>query len=185
MKLILEGPDNAGKTTLARKLSNNGLVAYKHPGGRPDDLKAEINCMIEQYNHLLHHQHIILDRITAISQQVYNPDKMHEVTREIALDSLLNLQPVVIYCRPSDDRLLRVQDLKWREGESDEHKEKIIRGQHTFVQRYDALMQTIPCITYDYDDTAHADIIVTKAIKAFTGSTADLQWFYDLMHLRG
>lgn len=186
MKLILEGPDNAGKTTLARKLSQNGLVAYKHPGGRPDDLTGELKCMTDQHYLLTHTSHIIHDRVTCISQQVYNPDVHLNVMREHALMNLIALQNVVvIYCRPSTDKLLRVQDLTWREGESDEHKEKIIRGQHLFVERYDVLMGRVPCISYDFEDEAHASIIEAKAIKAFANSQADVDWFHNLMKLRG
>jgi thymidylate kinase len=184
MRIILEGPDNAGKTTLAQKLMTRAGVLYHHPGGRPNGYDGEMHCIEEQITMLDLNEHIILDRCTPISQQVYNPDPKWDEVRMDALSVMQKFEPVFIYCRPSDDKLLRVQDLTWREGETEEHMQKIIRGQHTFVQRYDVLMNKIPCISYDFEDEAHAKIIEDKAVKALMGSYADRQWFRSLINLR-
>lgn len=184
MRLILEGPDNAGKTSLANRLRNHVSVRYFHPGGRPVDFDHEVRCMEEQFDLLSTSVNLIIDRITAISQQIYNPDPAHDDLRMSEREAILTLNPVIVYCRPSTDKLLRVQDLTWREGETEEHKEKIIRNQHTFVQRYDELFAKIPCISYDYEDEPHRELIFTKLVNAFKGSIADEQWFTGLMYYR-
>jgi GTPase SAR1 family protein len=151
MRIILEGPDNAGKTTLANRIKHalGPRVDYFHPGGKPDDLEAEALCIEVQLDTLRASSSIIMDRCTPISQVVYNPDPELVGWRDHMWQRYLELDIVLIYCRPSTDRLLRVQDLTWREGETEEHKQKIIANQHTFVQRYDAIMQGKPNLSYE------------------------------------
>jgi hypothetical protein len=181
--VILEGPDNAGKTTLAKLLTDAcPSVVYYHPGGRPDSQDEEARFLEDQYNRLFDgSKQYLMDRVTSISQQVYNPDHVLERTRRSCLFSLMELDLVLIYCRPSTDRLLRTQDLTWRPGETEEHKQKIIRGQHDFVQRYDLLMGTVPCISYDYEHPSAA-VIRTKLVNALNGVAEDRRWFRDLVN---
>lgn len=183
MKIILEGPDNAGKTTLAQKLCIEAKsLRYYHPGGKPAGLKEETDFCIQQIA-MLSTDDILMDRCTPISQQVYNPDKMADLTRNKYLAEMRFKGPVFIYCRPSTDRLMRTDLFTWREGESEEHKQKIIEGQHTFIGRYDAIMQRVPHIAYDFESPM-ADVIFTKLLAAIRGSTADAKWFDDLLNYR-
>jgi hypothetical protein len=99
------------------------------------------------------------------------------------MDEFLREDVLIIYCRPSTDRLLRVQDLTWRDGETEEHRQKIINNQHIFVDRYDAIMTTVPCITYDFDHSS-AEVIFTKLVKAMNGSLDDIIWFKNLINWR-
>lgn len=187
MRVILEGPDNAGKTSLAKTV--RGAVAdeivYFHPGGPPTDAMHEARCVGEQLWQLSSHERIIMDRVTPISQMVYNPDRALDMMRQSLLQAYWDTGAVLIYCRPTTDRLLRVQDLTWRGDESEEHKQKIIVNQHKFVQRYDEIMRTIPCICYDFEDRPMAGVIVGKMINAMRGSVEDAQWFRTLLSYRG
>jgi GTPase SAR1 family protein len=185
MRVILEGPDNAGKSTLANALIGEvSGIMYSHPGGKPDDLEHEYLCISDQLALLNKYPSIIMDRITPISQMVYNPDPLLDRHRREAMWRLIQTDCLIVYCRPSTDRLLRTQDLTWREGESDEHKEKIIRNQHVFVQRYDALMATVPCVTYDFEGH-FASAIRTQLVKALRGSDEAVAWFNNLILYRG
>jgi thymidylate kinase len=187
MRIILEGPDNAGKTTLARLVTANigHRIRYFHPGGRPKTLQDELSCM-KQQERLLGEDNILIDRVTAISQQVYSPSDDSEINywRSQGLEHLLQQNPVVIYCRPSTDRLMRFQDFTWRDGETEQFKQEIIEGQHRFIERYDKLMQTVPCLTYDFDDPI-GSVIRTKLALACGGRAEDEQWFRDLINMRG
>lgn len=186
MRIILEGPDNAGKTSLANRLKHElgPRVDYFHPGGRPDGVDAEGQCVEEQLYTLANSSAIIMDRCTPISQRVYNPDPELDKWRAHMWLRYLDLHVLVIYCRPSIDRLLRTQDFTWREGEPEEHKQKIIRNQHTFVQRYDALMQTIPNVCYDWEDKAYAEVLYHQALKSLRGDKVAQTWFHQLIHYR-
>lgn len=186
MRIILEGPDNAGKTTLAQRLADScgpEVVRYFHPGGKPDSVQAELDCLEEQLD-LLRGGNVIIDRVTSISQRVYNSDPRNDLMRADYWSLMEQQNPVVIYCRPSTDRLLRTQDFTWREGESDEHKEKIITRQHEFVAAYDKLFQSIPCLSYDFDDAVHREMIYTKLYKGLWGSIDDEMWFRTIMGRR-
>lgn len=187
MRIILEGPDNAGKTSLANRLKHvlGPKVDYFHPGGKPKDLDAEGLCIEVQLDNLRSSSAIIMDRCTPISQQIYNPDPQMVGWREHMWQRYVEFGVLVIYCRPSTDRLLRLQDLTWREDESEEHKQKIIHNQHVFVQRYDALMQTIPNVCYDFEDRAHSEIVYEQALRALQGSSVAADWFQGLINYRG
>lgn len=187
MRIILEGPDNAGKTTLANGIKHlmGPQVNYYHPGGKPDSFEAEGLCIEQQLEALDTSWPIIMDRCTPISQRVYNPDPQLEGWRERMWQRYVDLGVVVIYCRPSTDKLLRVQDLTWRDGETEEHKQKIITNQHQFVARYDQLMQRIPNVSYDFEDAAHAGLIFDKAVQALSGNGDAVDWFHNLINLRG
>ena len=186
MLIILEGPDNSGKTSLANRIVHElgPKVNYFHPGGRPSDLDAEGLCIEQQLAALSCGHPVIMDRCTPISQQVYNPDPQLKGWREHMWQRYVALGVLVIYCRPSTDRLLRVQDLTWREDETEEHKQKIIRNQHVFVKRYDDLMPTIPNISYDFEDRAYSEIIYSQALKGLDGCKECIDWFNSLINYR-
>lgn len=186
MRIILEGPDNAGKTSLANRWKHElgPNVEYFHPGGKPEDIDAEGRCVEDQLERLAAACAIVMDRCTPLSQRVYNPDPNLNMWRAHMWQRYVDLEVLVIYCRPTTDRLLRTQDLTWREGETDEHKEKIIRNQHLFVQRYDELMQGIPNVCYDFEDRAHADIIYRQGLRALGGDQVAAAWFRQLINYR-
>lgn len=184
MRIILEGPDNAGKTTLASRLIKAcPAIEYHHPGGKPDDFQHELRCIEEQMG-WLDSAAIIIDRVTPISQQVYNPDIVHDATRQEALKLMMAKNPIIIYCRPSTDRLMRFNDFTWREGESEEHKQKIIRNQHVFIERYDKIMRTVPCISYDFDDQANANLITKQLQSGLLGNQSAIAWFNGIINYR-
>jgi adenylate kinase family enzyme len=185
MRVILEGPDNAGKTTLANKLRELG-VEYFHPGGPPKDYSAEVDCMTQQRAKLGVLSNIVMDRVTCISQQVYNHHVGYNEARNLYLNELLAVHPILIYCRPSTDRLMRKQDFTWRDGETEEHKQKIIEGQHLFIGRYDDLMQRTPHIVYNFEDSSAE--MVLDALRTAFGGTSDAEsahgYLQQLMHHR-
>ena len=184
MKIILEGADNSGKTTLANLIIDRigDFDLYHHPGGKPTDEDAEFEC-IRQQMEWLHADNVIIDRVTPISQRIYNPNLLLDKKRANAWSEMdRQHQPILIYCRPSTDRLLRIQDFTWRDGETDEHKHKIIENQHRFVERYDTLLTNIPCVHYDFDEKISASLIVRQAINGMLGDTSAIGWFHKHMH---
>lgn len=187
MRLVLEGVDNSGKTTLAQRIvgAMGDKVVYQHPGGRPDDLKAELACMDHQHVLLTRHSNIVHDRVTSISQQVYNPDEALNKVRQEALTRLRSIAGlVIVYCRPPTDRLMAVEEFTWREGETEEHMQKIVRNQHKFIERYDALMQTVPCISYNYKEPS-SEVIYQKIVQAMQGVYGSQAWFDGVLNYRG
>lgn len=153
MHIVLEGPDNSGKTSLAKALQR--LVpelSYFHPGGPPKTFQAEVDCISEQLTILKEPTPYIIDRITPISQTIYSPDPVMNRARLDALKNYVRRPDVlIIYCRPPTDRLLRVQDLTWAEHDTDEMKQKVIGGMHGFVKAYDMFMTYVPCLHFDFE----------------------------------
>ena len=183
MNVVLEGPDNAGKSTLAQRLLKQVPgSSYYHPGGKPDSDAAELMFIHEQADLLKHKNQMILDRITPISQQVYNPNPEADIIRMTHLNRLMLADNfVVIYCRPKNEILMDVGNFKWRPEEPEEHRQKIITQAHTFVERYDTLMLKVPNIFYDWQDSAHANIIETKLVQAMCGDIMAQIWFHQVI----
>ena len=183
MRIILEGPDNGGKTSLGRELVDalSGRVTYHMAGDPPRDYAHELECMEQQYE-ICKRDGVILDRVTSISQQIYNPSTDPSVidARMAGLSLLLSTSTVIIYCRPSNEVLSRTEEFTWREGETEEHRQKIINNQMEFVRRYDEFMRGIPCLHYDYEDPFRGTLVRT-IINAMLGEQFSVSMIYHLM----
>lgn len=181
MRIILEGPDNAGKTTLANKIKDRlgEEVEYRHPGGAPDSVDQEKECVEQQLN-WLKAPRIILDRITPISQSVYNYDKYLREFRAESLRRYMQFKPLIIYCRPSTDRLLRLKDLTWRYDETELHKQKILNNQHRFVANYDIVMALIPSIVYNFEEP-ESETIVDMICRSMYEDPDALTWLANVI----
>lgn len=184
MNILLEGPDNAGKTTLAKHVhENTRFTFYYHPGGKPKDIADEVEYLTHQ-DSVMRMDRVIMDRCTSISQQVYNPDPDHDDVRMSYLQRLIaNKNIIVIYARPSTDRLMRVQDFTWREGETEEHKQKIIENQHTFIERYDNIMRKVPHVAYDFEHST-GGIVSGMLIRGLNGDDSAYKWLRSIMDYR-
>lgn len=185
MKIILEGPDNAGKTTFADsiKLLLTQEVHYAHPGGAPKDVTDEIWHLDDQLCTAKDAGDVIFDRVTSISQAIFNPAQtmMQDSVRSTYLAQMLKSGCMVIYFRPSTDFLMRTDQFTWREGESEEHKQKIIQNQMTFIERYDLMMAKIPNIIYNFEETEQADLILHGVASAFSGDVDAMNWLKSFL----
>lgn len=187
MHIIFEGPDNSGKTTLAKHVVSScpGLIEYWHAGGPPRDEQAENRCLLQQEEMLANGgTQFAIDRVTAISQQVYNPSYYRDPVRNTRLFMISQYNEVfIVYCRPPTDRLLRIQDLTWREDESEEHRQKIIHGLHDFVLRYDRVMQQVPCLVYDFDDPSSVALRLAL-VAAVRGEQGAMTWLRSMQNFK-
>ena len=186
MKIILEGPDNAGKTTLSHLLMKDPGLVYHHPGGRPSDFDSEVNCLQEQAAMVKNLDSFLLDRCTAISQQVYSPDASDDpdqkrtLLRKAWVKVALSNSVIFVYCRPDTDWLMSFEHFTWRDGETEEFKQEIISKQHLFIERYDELFLRIPHVHYDYR-SAEAPAIVKHLGLAAKGNPASMKLVNALM----
>lgn len=186
MNFIFEGPDNAGKTSLAQTVlrSVHGMM-YHHPGGAPANPAAEDADMVAQF-HMLSwpYSHVFMDRVTCISQQVYNPSTERDPARRQMVQQILP-HAVVIYCRPPNEVLMDVGNYTWRAEETEEHRQKIMTRAHEFIERYDMVMTGIPCISYNFRDVAHAEVIRNMLNRAACGDTGAQMWFKEVITCGG
>lgn len=116
----------------------------------------------------------LLDRCTAISQQVYTPDPEITHVRKSWLDVALKAGVVFVYCRPDTDWLMSFEHFTWRDGETEDFKQEIISKQHLFIERYDELFLRIPHVHYDYR-SSEATAIVKHLSLAATGNSTSMQ----------
>ena len=143
MAIIVEGFDNAGKSTLARSFG----LEIVHPGPRPATQLEESFCLSGQA--LDCSRRIVMDRVTSISTPCYS-GHFKSIYRQ-CLDAMLN-QPrcVLIYCRPP---LEVIKDFSNHIAKSydDETKIKWLHDNaEAIVSRYDLYMSVFPHVKYDY-----------------------------------
>lgn len=144
--IILEGADNSGKTTLAKKIGLPVLAA----GPAPKSVEQEQQCLITQMNYA--GLSWVMDRVTCISQQVYANRLFDRVLGDHLSDLITMPTVIVVYCRPPDRTLMDMSTHNIKSYDTEEHLKSIIDNQHIFINRYDALMSTIPHVLYDWTD---------------------------------
>jgi hypothetical protein len=172
MSIILEGPDAAGKTTLAQQLLKmEPRLTFYSSGGAPRTPEAMDRFCRDQDN-LSTKYGVILDRITPISHPIYNMIGS-EAQRELRfwLKSILSSQAhlVMVYCRPSNDLLMRPDKHQWKDYDTEADKMKILDQQHVFIERYDELFKTIPHVCYDYSATeVNVELVPLIAASQFS-----------------
>jgi len=177
MTVIVEGPDNSGKSTLTEELANALGTTVIHSGGPVlDQHEADIRekVLYERPSNTLY------DRIPLISEMIYGPiiRGVHFYTADSFKRFCLEKRPVVIYCRPPDKYLL-----DWsthREGKFDtkHHTKSIKSNEGEIVEAYDQLffeelvsLDRNPII-YNWTHTppGYKNLIIDEILKMELGS---------------
>jgi|SaaInlV_100m_DNA_6_1039743.scaffolds.fasta_scaffold00336_29 hypothetical protein len=153
MAIILEGFDNSGKSTLANYLSEKLKMPIYHPGGPPKDDEAAFKCLLEQQQ--LASKPVIIDRVTSISRQCYEPDTLNSHELCVALDKLLSSKRVIlVYCRPPNSVLHDWKGHETKDYDSTDHIEFIMDQADSIINNYDKLMTQFAHISYDWTQDA-------------------------------
>lgn len=154
MFVIVEGPDNSGKSTLCDLISKETGVPVTHSGGPPKN-DQEMNDRIKRL--LDHPRPALFDRFPVISDRVYGyaMNRGTPVTDE-HVRQLKIRAPTIIYCRPSISELLKFErDQSSKVYKSPEH----IRGveSHIFalIGRYDEVISDYEHLHYDWTKASH------------------------------
>ena len=103
MHIVLEGPDNAGKSTLAERLAAElkRQVIFsegreKHPG--------EINERVKRYIDTYRKTPVIFDRHPVVSQKIYSLVKANTPVDHLLEVEFYNAFPLFVYCRAKPDK---------------------------------------------------------------------------------
>lgn len=166
--IIIEGPDNSGKSGIANYLHADLGVPLYHAGGPPkskEDIVKRAEFLLDNYGRF------IFDRAALISEPVYSLLR-HEgnslLGEELHLYSKLrNLNPIIIYCRPPIERLMNFdKHVVKKEYDTPDHVAAVEKNAMQLINRYDQLFEDgmlPPHIPYDYskDDKA----MVTKTVR--------------------
>lgn len=147
MIIVCEGPDNAGKTTLASSLAKELKGVY---------LKTEMvpakNEYLEKFTRVLeaasqYSDFVVCDRHHTISEPIYGEIIRggHDLDSEDAAEAMQAID-LIIYCRPPTPEILgTLGDRGQMEG--------VIENTRTIIDSYDLLMNElveIPIFTFDY-----------------------------------
>lgn len=155
--VIFEGPDAAGKSTLARKVH----IATGRPlyiaGGAPKDNEQMWQMIADQTKALKAGN--IVDRVSCISQQIYRDGLWMDTQLQEMLNSYVRSGAIIVYCRPPMNVLMDPNKHEWKPYDTEEWKNNILTRQATFVDRYDRLMAQTKCIIYDWtsEESTHLE----------------------------
>lgn len=99
MAIILEGPDNCGKSTLAKQL-NEELGFIIVPSEGREKFPGEINARVKRYNED-YGDNVIFDRHPVVSQEMYRQVVKNSPIEESLIDDFYSQGHIFIYCRPN------------------------------------------------------------------------------------
>lgn len=133
MQIVLEGPDNAGKSTLAAFLSERLGLPIQHSGG-PSKYPGEVNERAQRFN--ADTSDLIYDRHPCVSQNIYQAALKTggELVIEEHLDAFYKLEPFIIYCRNERG----VEGHQMSEHSSEEYFRQVERNMDDLCLEYDA-----------------------------------------------
>lgn len=94
--IVLEGPDNSGKSTLANVLSKAFNLPVKSSQGR-EKYPGEVNERVKSY--LQDNRSIIYDRHPVVSQTIYSLVVKNTKIDEALVDQFYSSKPIFIYCK--------------------------------------------------------------------------------------
>ena len=161
--IILEGPDNSGKSTLAKALSQKFNIPISHSGGPTDDIKE----LIQRTEAILLNSDspCIRDRIPIISDSIYGralhrPTPFMGEVLDKYLARLFKCHPVIILCWPSENTLLKGEH---QPGMFDtvEHHAAVEGARKDIAQKYLELFGIIPHYVYNWEEKSpdHRELI--------------------------
>lgn len=158
MNIVLEGPDNTGKSTLARALSHSigwpvssSLGREKYPG--------ELDERVKKY---LEMDRTIFDRHTVVSNYIYSHvTKRNPVNSSLTVD-FYKSRPVFVYCRAVPGRDLK--DHVPKIHDDDAFLKKLDENYDNLCVAYDKWALQFATITYRIGDD------LTRIIRAVEGA---------------
>lgn len=143
--IVIEGPDGAGKSTLAQDLSDYFQWPIIHTGG-PIRSRSEFLKKVVTYNLMSPEAPVIYDRIPYISDQIYAPIAGHKsATSGSELNYMLErIRPVIVYCALTDNESMsRRISIEHKEHKTYEHLNQIQANHNEIVQRYYQLFSNL------------------------------------------
>jgi adenylate kinase family enzyme len=152
--IILEGPDNAGKSTLGEYIANNLNIPMHHAKGPPKSHEEIRERQDAINNRLAKREWCVTDRTPVISDNIYGAalsrDRLHFTTNDLA--TFFRFRPLIIYCRPPFDELMKVtKSHKVKDHETKAHVDAMRKNAETIVALYDNFFQAwSPHTWYDW-----------------------------------
>jgi len=130
MNIVLEGPDNSGKSTLARQIANaTGRQVFSSEG--PEKYPGELLERVERYSKL---DGVIFDRHPFVSDIIYSRYRDRSSSLAGPNEELFYAEkPLFIYCDPLDRGFA---DHERKAHDSDDHLNMLTRHEHDLINDY-------------------------------------------------
>lgn len=143
MKIVVEGYDATGKSTLAQALAEMLGLDLVEAGPKPP---SDLDAICDGINQL-RMKNVVHSRITPVSRQAYQFDisDYHRSTLSDILARFVDIGAIFIYCVNTDN-----EDHELKDYDTPEHIEHITSNKSTICEHYDVLMEGIPHIRYDF-----------------------------------
>lgn len=154
--IIIEGPDNSGKSTLAKALSMSTGRDIIYSGGR-EAFPGEINQRIRKF---LKEKHRIFDRHPCVSQPIYVNIHNKTPVEEKLLAQFYSSPLILIYCRPRPERGLNGHIVK--EYDKAHHIQQITENYEKLIFWYDQWALEKAHIIYRIGDNINQIIELVK-----------------------
>lgn len=152
--IVLEGPDGSGKSSFAKRLA----LPIIHPGAPPKTRDAEEGFFEKQFVAANHP--VIYDRVTCISQQVYQRKLFDEWYWNPLWRLVGQSHCIIVYCRPPDDVVLDFSKHTVAEHDDPDQMEYVRQNGRFFVESYDRLMARVPHVKFDFTKGDQYDLVV-------------------------
>ena len=131
--IIIEGPDNSGKSTLAERLSRYlGLEIVKSKGR--EKYPGEMSNRVKRYNEL--QGPLIFDRHPVVSHGLYYTIETNTPVDLQLIEEFYCQRHLIIYCRPLKGRGMEGHQLK--EYDTQEYIEQITQKYEELTMYYDS-----------------------------------------------
>lgn len=155
--IIVEGPDNAGKTTLCNALAIEMKKSVVHSPNHKDMLGDTDNWYLWILKSLAaaDNPDIIYDRHPLISEQVYGPllrDKnvFSEGVGLVLYEAFLRKSPLIIFCCPPTDRITDFGSREQLEGVKENALGMVTRYRSFIHELFHHELYQGDVIKYDY-----------------------------------
>lgn len=167
--IIVEGMDNSGKSTLVDKLSGDLKLLAIVNRRRPKDLQSSWDY-VTRVMPLAQKFPVIMDRWQSISEPIYGPicrgshifdleainDQHHYVMEQ------LGYEPLIIYCRPSLDRIRNFGTRDQMAGVID-HADELVEA---YDQSMSEISHRFPLISWNFE-VNHYEVLRDRALSHY------------------
>lgn len=161
MNIVLEGPDGAGKSTLAAELAAATGVPVI-PGEGPPKSAEEFETRINRY---ANYHGVIFDRHPCISDPIYAAAMGRPtMVRPRQIARFFETRPFIIYVRPTTHYL---QDHAKHDHESEEHHANVALHHSAICRAYDERMLHIAHYVKRRTDTYLGELARGGALRSF------------------
>jgi len=158
MQIVLEGPDNSGKSTLAKFIAEQLMLPIVHSGG-PEKYPGELISRV--HNRLSIVQPTIHDRHPCISQGIYLNALCLDGTHvpDDMVKAFYESKPLIIYCRNAGTLDGHVMS---EHATSDYHK-RVEQGFNVLCDLYDDWALRHANVTYRIGDDMNAVVRMVRS----------------------